>query len=449
MTAHQSHLISKLAVPGPHARKIKYRDEQVISPSLPRSYPLVIDHAKGAQVWDVDGNRFIDFMTGIAVASTGHCHPDVVAAIKAQADRFLHICLSDFYYDVAVELAEKLASLAPFNDEALVFFTNSGAEAIEAAMKLARYYQKRHQFIAFYGGFHGRTLGALSLTASKIKQKQGFAPFMSGVTHIPYPDPNHPVLRQSPAHHTYGETVIAYLEDVVFTSKIDPSDVAAIIIEPILGEGGYVVPAEGFFPALRELCDRHGILLIADEVQSGIGRTGKWWAIEHFGIEPDIVTSAKGLASGMPLGAMIARKQLMTWLPGAHGSTFGGNPVSCAAALATLRVIEDEFLQNAARQGDHLMRELQELATQHTLITNVRGKGLMIGLDIVPPEQAAISAGMLRDQVIDHAFEYGLLLLGAGTQSVRLMPPLMINRETVDEALAVFDHALTAVEQAL
>src|SRR5258706_2957652 len=308
---------TRLNTPGPIARALIERDKKVLSPSLPRGYPLAIDHGKGAEIWDVDGNRYIDFMTGIAVTSTGHSHPAVVEAIKTQAEKFLHICAADFYYQVVVDLAEKLNEIAPFEEDAQSFFTNSGAEAIEAAIKLARYTTGRQHFIAFFGAFHGRTLGALSLTASKHLQKEGFFPLMPGVTHVPYPDPYHPVLHQG-TFEDYGEAVVDYIDHFVLGKRVAPGDVAAVVIEPILGEGGYVVPTPGFFPALRGLCDQYGILLIADEVQSGMGRTGKWWGIEHFGVEPDIVASAKGIASGMPLGALIARKSLMTWEPGSH-----------------------------------------------------------------------------------------------------------------------------------
>lgn len=437
-----------IPVPGPLASSIIERDQAVLSPSLPRSYGLVVDHARGAEVWDVDGRRYIDFMTGIAVTSTGHSHPEVVEAIQQQAEKFLHICLADFHYEVAVELAERLAERAPFEEQAQVFFTNSGAEAVETAIKLARYATRRQRFISFHGAFHGRTIGALSLTASKYRQKERFAPFMPGVTHIPYPDPYRPTLAV-PHGMDYGEAIVDYIENTVFKSFLPADEVAAVFVEPILGEGGYVVPPPGFFPALRALCDRHGILLVADEVQSGMGRTGKWWAIEHFGVEPDIVTSAKGLASGMPLGAVIARKSVMTWGPGAHGSTFGGNPVSCAAALATIRLIEDEFLQNAAEMGEYLLGVLAEMQARHPLIGDVRGKGLMIGIELVTDRQARTPAPDVRDRIVNEAFVEGLLLLGAGESVIRLMPPLMVSREMADEAMAIFDRVLTRVEAEL
>lgn len=438
----------RMHIPGPRAAEIIARDQQVLSPSLPRSYPLVIDHGSGAEVWDVDGNRYIDFMTGIAVTSTGHSHPDVVEAIRRQAEKFLHICLADFHYEIAVELAEKLNAIAPFREEAQVFFSNSGAEAIETAIKLARYTTKRQYFISFQGAFHGRTIGALSLTASKYKQKQGFAPLMPGVVHVPYPNAYRPAL-QGIANQDYGEAVVDYIENTVLHNYVPADEVAAVFVEPILGEGGYVVPTPGFFPALRALCDRHGILLVADEVQSGMGRTGKWWAIEHFGVEPDIVTSAKGLASGMPLGAVIARKRLMTWPPGAHGSTFGGNPVSCAAALATLRLIENGLMENAAEMGSYMLGQLRAMELRHPLIGEVRGKGLMIGIEIVSDRARRTPAPELRDRIVDEAFPQGLLLLGAGDSAIRLMPPLVVSREIIDEALVILDSTLTAVESEL
>lgn len=432
--------------PGPRAQQLIERDRVVLSPSLPRSYPLVLDHASGADVWDVDGNHYLDFMTGIAVTSTGHSHPEVVQAIKDQAEKFLHICLADFHYEVAVELAEKLAEIAPFTEEAQIFFTNSGAEAVETAIKLARYATGRRQFVAFQGAFHGRTIGALSLTASKFRQKEGFFPLMPGVTHVPYPDPYRPSLVDNCCEN-YGEVVVNYIEQKLFNGMLPASDVAGIFVEPILGEGGYIIPPPDFFPALRSLCDRYGVLLIADEVQSGMGRTGKWWAIEHFDVEPDIVTTAKGLASGMPLGAIIARKSLMTWQPGAHGSTFGGNPVSCAAALATIRLIEDGFMENARNIGSYLLEQVSELMVHHPLIGDIRGLGLMIGLEVVSDRNARTASHDLRDQIIDRAFEEGLLLLGAGESSIRLMPPLMLSEAQAATAIDILDRVFTSVEE--
>lgn len=434
-------------LPGPQARKLLERDEVVMSPSMPRSYPFAIARGSGSEVWDVDGNRYIDLMTGIAVTSTGHCHPEVVRAIKEQADKFLHICVADFYYEVAVDLAEKLDAIAPFKEQAQAFLTNSGTEAVEAAMKLARSATGRHQFIAFYGAFHGRSLGSLSLTASKYTQKAGFFPLVPGVTHVPYPDPYRPLLNLD-NFADIGEAVVDYIENVVFHSKLPGDEVAAIFVEPILGEGGYVIPPDSFFPLLRDLCDRNGILLVADEVQSGMGRTGKWWAIEHFGVEPDIVTTAKGIASGMPIGAMIARQSLMTWGPGAHGSTFGGNPVSCAAALATIRVIENGLLENAVEMGTYLMDALAEIQTRHPIIGDIRGKGLMIGMDFVEDHETKAPASAFRDDVALRAFHKGLLLLPCGWGALRLMPPLNIDKAISDEALVILDEAIAEAEAA-
>ncbi|GAB4468697.1 MAG: acetyl ornithine aminotransferase family protein [Anaerolineae bacterium] len=435
-------------ITGEKAAALIARDSRVMSTSNTRPYPLAIDHARGAEVWDVDGRRYIDFMAGIAVTSTGHCHPQVVQAIKAQADRFLHICLSDFYFDVAVELAEKLNEIAPFKENAKMFFTNSGTEAIEAAMKLARYHTGRPNLIAFHGAFHGRTMGALSLTGSKYVQKKGFAPFVPGVTHVPYPNEYHPVINKG-RFSDYGEAVVSYIEKVVFATHVPASSVAAIFVEPIQGEGGYVVPPPGFFPALRDLCDRHGILLVVDEIQSGIGRTGKWWAVEHFGVEPDIFTTSKGLASGMPLGAMVARESVMTWQPGSHGSTFGGNPLACAAAVATLKLVEEGYMQNAAEMGQYMMDALGEMLPRHPILDHVRGKGLMIGVEIVDHHDSRTPSQALRDQVVAAAFERGLLLLGAGNTALRLIPPLMIDKRLMDEGLQILDDALTAVERRL
>jgi 4-aminobutyrate aminotransferase len=347
---------------------------------------------------------------------------------------------TDFYYPPQIELAEYLDRIAPMTDVVRAFFTNSGAESIEAAIKLALYATDRHYFIAFYGGFHGRTMGALAFTASKPVQRQCFLPAMPPVAHVPYPDPYRPVL--SDLHADQGLAVIRYIEDYVFARKLCPSEVAGIVVEPIQGEGGYIVPPPSFFPALRELCDRHGILLIVDEVQSGMGRTGKWFGIEHEGVEPDIVAVAKGIASGMPLGAMIARKKLMTWPAGTHASTFGGNPVSCAAALVTLRLLEDGMMDNAATIGAYLMERLRDMQTRHPAIGDVRGRGLMVGIEIVKDQQARVRAPELRGAIVNLAFERGLLLLGAGPNSIRFVPPLNVSREHVDEALGIFERVL-------
>ncbi len=336
--------MEKLNLPGQKARALIKRDQAVISASYPRSYPFVMDHGRGTEVWDVDGHRFLDFAAGIAVVSTGHSHPVVVKAIQEQVEKFIHIS-SDFYHSTWVELGEKINEIAPFLDNALSFMTNSGTESVEAAIKLARHYTGRTEFIGFLGAFHGRTMGAITFTASKPVYHRDFYPLMNGVVHAPYPDSYRPILYSQPGED-YGEAVVRYIEEQVLGHIVPPDNVAAVLVEPIQGEGGYVVPSPGFFPALRELCDRYGILLIVDEVQSGMGRTGKWWAIEHFDVEPDIVCAAKGIASGMPLGVMFAREHIMTWPKGAHGNTFGGNPIACAAALATIELIKNGYLRS-------------------------------------------------------------------------------------------------------
>jgi 4-aminobutyrate aminotransferase len=439
--------VRKLDVPGPKARAILARDAAHISPSYPRDQPLVIERARGSEVWDVDGNRYLDFAAGIAVCSTGHGHPDVVAAIQAQAEKFLHIS-SDYHHEKWVELSEALHRVAPFKEDAVVFLGNSGAEAVEAAIKLARFHTRRPRFIGFYGGFHGRTMGALAFTSSKITQRRGFFPMMPGVTHVPYPDPYRPRLAFDAATSDIGRAVLAYLEEVVFVHDAPPEEVAAILVEPIQGEGGYIVPPDSFLPGLRALCDRHGILLIADEVQCGMGRTGKWWAIEHWGVEPDIVASAKGIASGVPLGAMIARRSVATWGPGTHGNTYGGNPLACASALATLAVIESGGLANAEAIGAYAMERLREMAARHPTVGEVRGKGLMIGVELVVDRASKEHAVELREEVTRLAFEHGLLLLGCGKSALRLIPPLVITQPEIDEALEILDHVLGLAESA-
>lgn len=435
--------------PGPKGQSIIARDDDVMSGSIISRYPFVMARGEGAKVWDVDGNEYIDFAAGIAVNSTGHSHPKVVAAIVEQAQKFLHIAGTDYYYEVQVRVAERLAQIAPFGgDPARVFLTNSGAEAVEGAIKLARWYTKRQNIIAFFGAFHGRTMGALSLNASKTVQKAGFAPFVPGIYHVPYNNPYRCMHGREQAACESHCICADYIEDVLFKRLVPPDSVAAIIFEPIQGEGGYVVPDARFVQQLRDICDKHGILLIADEVQSGIGRTGKWWAIEHFGVQPDIVTSAKGIASGMPLGAFIARKEIMTWPPGAHGSTFGGNPVSCAAALATLDLVQSDYMANAVEQGAYIREALEEMQTHHPTLKNGRidGIGLMIGAELVLDE-ARMPAQEVRNALESRALENGLLVLGAGFNTLRFCPPLMIDRETVQAGLEIFDKSLTQVEQ--
>lgn len=434
-----------MKLPGPKARALVKRDSAVISPSYPRDYPFVMDHGKGSEVWDVDGNRFLDFMAGIAVASTGHAHPKVVKAIQQQVEKFIHIS-SDFYHEGWIKLAEKFAEIAPFDDYGVSFMTNSGTEAVETAIKLARYHTGRSNFIGFTGGFHGRTMGAVTFTASKPKYHKGFYPLMNGVLHAPFPDLYRPVLERRKGED-YGETVVRYIQEQILDHILPPEEVAGILVEPIQGEGGYVVPPPGFFPALRELCDKYDILLIADEVQSGMGRTGKWWAIEHFNTEPDIVTSAKGIASGMPLGACIARRDIMDWERGAHGNTYGGNPISCAASLATIELIEKEYMKNAAEVGQYTLDALAEIQARHPSIGDVRGLGLMIGVEFVLNRETREPAEKIQSRVVNLAFERGLLLLGCSKSVIRIAPPLSISQSEVNEGLKIFEEAVTLAEK--
>ncbi len=435
----------QLNLPGPIAREILDRDHEVISPSYPRGYPFVMDHGKGSEVWDVDGNRFLDFAAGIAVLSTGHSHPKVVQAIKDQAEKFIHIS-SDYYHENWVRLGERLNDIAPFQEQATSFMTNSGTEAVEAAIKLARYHTGRSQFIGFLGGFHGRTIGAVTFTASKPHYHKGFGPLMHGVVHAPFPDPYRPILATRPGQD-YGEAVVEYIEHEILGRILAAEEVAAVLVEPIQGEGGYVVPTPGFFPALRELCNKYGILLIADEVQAGMGRTGKWWSIEQFGVEPDIICSAKGIASGMPLGAMIARKSVMTWAKGTHGNTYGGNPIACAAALATIDLIEKEYMQNTVDVGTEMIDALEEMQMRHPSIGCVRGMGLMIGVEFVKDRETKEPAEKLRDRIVDLAYERGLLTLGCGKSTIRISPPLCITKTEAMDGLKVFEEAITLAEQ--
>ncbi len=434
-----------MKLPGPKARALIKRDSAVISPSYPRGYPFAMSHGKGTEVWDVDGNRFLDFMAGIAVASTGHAHPKVVKAIKDQAEKFIHIS-SDFYHEKWIELGEKLAEIAPFDDYGVSFMTNSGTEAVETAIKLARYHTGRSNFIGFTGAFHGRTMGAVTFTASKPKYHKGFYPLMNGVLHAPYPNPYRPVLERRKGEDD-GETVVRYIKEQILDHILPPEEVAGILVETIQGEGGYIVPPPCFFPALRELCDKHDILLIVDEVQCGMGRTGKWWAIEHFGVEPDIVTAAKGIASGMPLGACIARREIMDWEKGSHGNTFGGNPISCAASLATIDLVEHEYMQNAAEVGQYTLDALAEIQSRHPSIGDVRGLGLMIGVEFVKDRASREPAGELTERVVNLAFERGLLMLSCGQSVIRIAPPLSISRSEVDEGLAIFEEAVGLAEK--
>ena len=437
--------MSKPDIPGPKARALIERDHQVISPSYPRGYPFAMDHGKGTEVWDVDGNRYLDFMAGIAVVSTGHSHPKVVKAIQEQAEKFIHIS-SDFYHENWVALGEKLNKIAPFKEDALSFMTNSGTEAVETAIKLARYHTGRTNFIGFTGAFHGRTMGAVTFTASKAKYHGGFYPLMNGVTHAPFPNPYRPVLDRRPGEDD-GEAVVRYIEEDILVQILPPNDVAGILVETIQGEGGYIIPPPGFYPALRKLCDKHGILMILDEVQSGMGRTGKWWAIEHFGVEPDMITAAKGIASGMPLGACIARKSVMNWEIGTHGNTYGGNPISCAASLATMELIENEYLENARLVGEYALDALEEIKARHPSIGDVRGKGLMIGVEFVKDRNTKEPAKELADRVVNLGYEHGLLTLSCGKSVIRIAPPLSISKSEVDEGLQIFEKAVSQAEK--
>jgi 4-aminobutyrate aminotransferase len=434
--------------PGPRSQALIDRDSVIMSGSLTPRYPFVIERGEGARVWDVDGQEYVDFAAGIAVTAAGHSHPKVVQAIINQAQKFIHIAGTDYYYEVQIRLAEKLASIAPFGENARIFLTNSGTEAVEGAIKVSRWYTERKHIIAFYGAFHGRTLGALSLTASKVIQRDGFFPLIPGVHHVPYNNPYrcmHGREEQACRDHCM---CVDYIEDVLFKRVVPPDSVAAIILEPIQGEGGYLVPDSRFVQQIRQVCDRYGILMVVDEVQSGIGRTGKWWGIEHHGVEPDVITSAKGLASGMPLGAIIAREHVMSWPPGAHGSTFGGNPVSCAAALATLELIEQGYMQNAIEQGEYIHEVLEEMRSHHPSLKygRIDGRGLMIGAELVLDEKRT-PAKELRNRVERLAIDAGLLILGCGESALRFCPPLMIDRATVQEGLERFERALTGAER--
>ncbi len=433
-------------VPGPRAQEVIARDHKFVSPSYTRGYPLVAKRGEGAIVEDVDGNRFLDFNAGIAVVATGHCHPRVVEAIREQAGQLIHMSGTDFYYESMVELAEKLAELAPGAYERRVSFGNSGAEAIEGAMKLARYSTGREKFIAFLGAFHGRTMGALSLTARKAVQRRGFGPLVPGVVHAPYPNCYRCPFGQTPEN--CAVECAKFIEDQLLKTIAPAEEVAAVVIEPVQGEGGYVVPPQKFFDELLRITQKNGILLVCDEVQSGCGRTGKMWASEHFNLEPDIMAVAKGIASGLPLGATVARADLMRWTPGAHASTFGGNPVACAAALVTIELLEQELIDNAARMGAHLKARMRDWPARFPIVGEVRGLGLMLGIELVRDQASKTKAPELRDRVLDLAFERGLLVLGAGDNTLRLSPPLIISRDQCDFAVDTLEECLTLAMRA-
>ena len=427
-------------LPGPEARKVLEKDRLFISQSYTRVYPLVIKKGAGAWVEDVDANRFLDFTSGIAVTSTGHCHPRVVEAIRRQSELFLHMSGTDFYYRVQSALAARLAEIAPGPGPKRVFFGNSGAEAIEASLKLSRFHTKRSRIIAFLGAFHGRTMGALSLTASKVIQERGFFPLVPGITHVPYA-----YCYRCPAHSVYpgcGCACVDWIRDDLFKRSLPPEEVAAIFVEPIQGEGGYIVPPPEFHQKLFNLAREFGILYVVDEVQTGMGRTGKMFAIEHWNLVPDIMALAKGIASGMPLGAMVSQSEVMTWIPGSHASTFGGNPVSCQAALATIDLLQESLMRNAETMGDYLLSQLRELQKRHPMIGDVRGKGLMIGVELVKDPVTKEKAIAERNRVIQACFEKGLLILGCGENVLRLIPPLIISRAEADTALTILEEVL-------
>ena len=432
--------ITRPTLPGPKARALIERDRAVVSPSYGRDYPFVMDRGRGAEVWDVDGNRFIDFASGIAVCSTGHSHPEVVAAIKSASERFLHIS-SDYWHQGQVELGETIAALDPVSGPALSFFANSGTEAVEAALKLARQVSGRSRFIGFLGGFHGRSMGSLAFTASKYTQQRGYFPTMPGVTHVPYPNAYRPLF----AGDDQGAAVVAYIEQLM-ERNVPASEVAAILIEPIQGEGGYVVPPAGFLAKLRALCDKHGIYLIFDEVQTGIGRTGKMFAWQHTGVRPDIMALAKGLGSGLPIGLMVAaRKIIEKWPPGSHANTYGGNPICCAAALATLKLVSGSYTENARAMGERAMQRLKQFAQEFSIIGDIRGAGLMIGMEFVKDRATKVPAKEFATRLVARAYENGLLLLECGASGIRIIPPLMIEPKVLDEGLDMLRQSFQEV----
>lgn len=434
-------------LPGPKASAAIEADSRLISPSYTRSYPLVAQSGRGARITDVDGNEFLDFAAGIAVNSTGHCHPEVVAAIQKQAGELLHISGTDFYNLPLTDLAERLSAVAPMPGPHRFFYGNSGAEAIECALKLARYHTGRQHIISFFGAFHGRTMGALSLTGSKPQQKRRFSPLVPGVTHIRYPYTYRGCTGGPQEEEAFALGCARFIEEKLFKTTLPPEEVAAVFIEPIQGEGGYVVAPDNFMRELRAICNRHGILLVVDEVQCGAGRTGKWWAVEHSGVEPDMVCMAKGIASGLPLGICMTRADVMDWVPGSHASTFGGNPVSIAAALATMDILEREGLANATRVGDLMLERLNGWKKTHPLVGDVRGRGLMIGIELVKDKTTREPATALRNRVEILAFERGLMVLGCGETTLRLSPPLIVSEEEATVALDILEEALTVVER--
>ena len=435
----------KVTPPGPKAKKIVERDAAVISPSFGRAYPLVVESAEGNIVKDVDGNEFIDMNAGLAVCSVGHGHPKLKKAIKDQVDNFIHYSYTDFFYDDYVDLGEELSKILPIEGQKKVFYGNSGAESIEAAMKASRWHSGRQGYIAYIGSFHGRTMGAVSLTASKPYQRRKFSPLIPGVEHIFYPYCYRcPFNLECPS---CNYACVDYIDEYLFHKYVAPEEVAMLIAEPIQGEGGYVVPPDGYFKKLKKLLDEYGILFAVDEVQSGVGRTGKWWAIEHFGVEPDILCTAKGIAAGLPLGVMASKAEIQDWTPGSHASTFGGNPVSCAAALAVLDIIKTEkLLDNAREQGGYIKKRLEEMKETHPMIGDVRGKGLMVGVEIVKDKDSKEVAPKATGEIMMECFRNGLAIVNCGVNVIRWMPPLVITRDLVEPSLEIFEKALSKVE---
>jgi 4-aminobutyrate aminotransferase len=429
-------------LPGPNAQKIVARDEALLSPSYTRSYPLAVKGGSGCRIEDVDGNEFLDFTSGIAVNSTGHCHPEVVRAIQEQAAQLIHMSGTDFYYDLMPRFAERLSAIAPMPGPHRFYFGNSGAEAVECALKLARYHTGRQHIVSFLGSFHGRTMGALSLTASKAQQRRRFSPLVPGVTHIRYPNPFRESDGSARSAHELGLSCARFLEEKLFKTTLPPEEVAAIFVEPIQGEGGYIVPPDSFLQELRSICDKHGILLVVDEIQSGAGRTGKWWAIQHTSVKPDMVLIAKGIASGMPISVCMTRAEIMDWIPGSHGSTFSGNPICIAAALASMDIIEREAMANAATVGAATLERLNTWPGKYQTIGDARGRGLMLAIEIVEDQLSRKPAGALRDRVVDLAFQRGLLLLGCGENTIRLCPPLIITQQETDVALDILEECI-------
>ena len=436
-----------MPLPGPNAKRVIAKDAEFVSPSYTRDYPLVAKRGRGATIEDVDGNIFLDFAAGIAVCATGHCHPEVVAAIHKQAAELIHMSGTDFYYEGMPQLAAKLSAISPGREAKRVYFGNSGAEAIEAAIKLVKYHTKRDKLIAFHGAFHGRTMGALSLTASRAVQRKGFGTLLSGVFHMPFPDTYRGTYGVCP--ESASADCLNYLENELFRRRVDPEEVAGIFIEPIQGEGGYILAPPEFLQGLQRICKKHGIMLVADEVQSGMGRTGKWWAVDHAGVEPDIICVAKGIASGLPLSAVIARASVMDWKPGAHASTFGGNPVSIAASLATMRLLEEKYILNARQIGEFILRRTADWPRRYKIVGEVRGKGLMIGIEFVRDQKTKEKAPDLRNEIIQLAFHKGLLVLGSGDTTLRFCPPLIIDEEQADFAVRTLEECIREVEAKL